>query len=216
MATSATSAAATMQQPSPGLSLSISATPAVAVAPSTRSLGGMVKPSPPRPFDAPGSAEIRELTPEHPMVRLNTRQSAVGSLLVTGATTVVWESSERVTGSESISGAIEGTVVFTSGNRPLVCLADGRVLLTLRHVSQLRRALIFGEEANALAVQLYGGVLGLPPSGPGLRNVLLVSRVGRQLELRSDPMPISIACDDIPKVFGFKMSVSFPSANERL
>lgn len=203
-----------MQLPSSGLSLSFSATSTIAVTPSYGSRSGIAEPSPARPFNAPGTTDVRELTRGHPMVRLNARQSAVGTLVVTGATTVVWESSEWVTGSHSISGVTAGAVVSTPGNRPLVCLSDGQVMIALRHVSRLRRALLFSEEPAALGVQLYGGVLGLPAPGPGLRNMLMVSRVGRQLELRSESMSLSVSCEDIPDAFGFKMSVSLLPSHE--
>lgn len=168
----------------------------------------------PQPFDAPRTAEIHELTPKQPLVRLNALQSAVGTLIVTGITTLVWESVEGATGSESISGATLGAGVSTRGNRPLVCFSEGRGLLALRHLGLLRRALFFGEEAAEIGVQLHRDTLGLQLPAPGLRNVLLISRVGRQIELRSDAMPISMDIESIPEAFGFKMSANVPHSNE--
>lgn len=163
-------------------------------------------------FEAPDTSAVRELTRGTPMVRLNSRQSAIGTLIVTGSTTILWESVEGITGSESATnGSFEGQQIPTPGNRPLVTLTDGAGLIALRHVRLFRRALFFGPTNSELGVQLYGGpVILVPTPGDGLRNILLVSRVGYKLELRADPVPAVVDDHQLQKLFGFKISAALP------
>lgn len=146
------------------------------------------------------------------MVRLDSRQSAIGTLIVTGATAVLWESVEGVTGSESVANrSFEGQQIPTPGNRPLATLTDGAGLIALRHIKLFRRALFFGPANSEFGVQLYGGsVILVPNPGDGLRNILLVSRVGHKLELRADPVPAVVDDHQLRKLFGFKMSAALP------
>ncbi|WIB35028.1 hypothetical protein [Curtobacterium sp. MCJR17_043] len=72
-----------------------------------------------------------------------------GALRITGSTSVAWESVDRVVGATTVDGATAGRAVQTSGNRPLVGY-DGRdVLVSLRHVRDLRRALVMCRGAGA-------------------------------------------------------------------
>ncbi|GAA4366592.1 hypothetical protein [Paeniglutamicibacter cryotolerans] len=163
------------------------------------------------PFPAPTAAEVHELTATLPMVRLNARQSAIGSLSLISRGTLVWESRTGITGSASSNGTMLGRYVPTAGNRPLVDLEAGRGLIALRHVAQLRRALFICAPDTELSIALYDGLsFALPKPAPGRRNVLLLTRVGHLLELRSDPAPSDL--DDAPiwGAFGFKMSVPLP------
>lgn len=145
------------------------------------------------------------------MVRLNPRQSAIGSLALLGTGTLVWESRTGISGATAHHGAMLGRYVPTAGNRPLAELEPGRGLIALRHLAQLRRALFICTPGTELTVALYDGVsISLPKTDPGERNVLLLTRVGNQLELRSDPAPSDLADASVWGAFGFKMSVSLP------
>ncbi|WP_345154136.1 hypothetical protein [Arthrobacter ginkgonis] len=144
------------------------------------------------------------------MVRLNARQSSIGSLTVTGATTLVWESSDFITGTRRADGLGAGRQVTTAGNRPLVCFHEGQALLALRHVRKLRRALFVSADDSPLVVRLYGGSSVVVPPEAGCRSVLLVSRIGSVLELRSDPAPNGHDDESLWRAFGFRMSVELP------
>lgn len=195
---------------SPGLSLG---------APPVEAIGRHAPPSvtPPAvpelltPFPAPTATEVHELTEALPMVRLNARQSGIGSLSLIGTGTIAWESRTGMTGSASHHGTMLGRFIPTAGNRPLVELDAGRGLIALRHLAQLRRALFICAPDTELSIALYDGLsVALPKPAPGRRNVLLLTRVGNLLELRSDPAPADL--DDAPiwGAFGFKMSVPLP------
>lgn len=145
------------------------------------------------------------------MVRLNARQSAIGSLSLIGSGTIVWESRTGITGSATHDGTTLGRYVPTRGNRPLVEFDAGRGLIALRHVAQLRRVLFICTPNTALSIQLYDGIsLALPALGAAQRNILLITRVGNLLELRSDPAPSDLSDAPIWGAFGFTMSVPLP------
>jgi hypothetical protein len=88
---------------------------------------------------------------------------------------------------------------------------DGEALIALRHLKEFRRALFVGPDDAPLAVRLYGGASVVLPPEPGHRNVLLVSRIGSVLELRSDPVPAGAPEDALWHAFGFRMSVALPA-----
>ena len=161
-------------------------------------------------FPAPTTTDLHELTANSPLVRLNARQSAIGSLTVTGATTLVWESSDFITGARSADGLEVGRQVTTAGNRPLACFHEDQALIALRHVKNLRRALFVSADDSPLAIRLYGGSSVVVPPEAGYRSVLLVSRIGSVLELRSDPAPNGHDDESLWRAFGFRMSVELP------
>ncbi|MCG2620711.1 hypothetical protein LVY72_02160 [Arthrobacter sp. I2-34] len=165
----------------------------------------------PQLFPAPDTSQLHELTRARPLVRLNPRQSAVGSLRVAGATSAVWESSTRITGALTRDGQGTGRPVPTAGNRPLVDFEDGEALIALRHLKEFRRALFVGADDAPLAVRVYGGASVVLPPETGHRNVLLVSRIGSVLELRSDPVPAGAPAEALWQAFGFRMSVALPA-----
>ncbi len=84
------------------------------------------------------------LTPEQPMVTLDRRQSAIGSLAVDlapyGRVNGVWELIDGTAGTVSEQGGITTSPEF--GRRSLVQVQHGRLLVGLRHVHQLRRLLV--------------------------------------------------------------------------
>ncbi|MFD1213622.1 hypothetical protein ACFQ36_16410, partial [Arthrobacter sp. GCM10027362] len=164
-----------------------------------------------RLFPAPSTDQLHELTRTRPLVRLNPRQSAVGSLRVSGAVSIAWESSGRITGAATADGRKAGRPVPTTGNRPLVDLEDGEALIALRHLKEFRRALFIAPPDAPLAVRLYGGASVVLPPEHDHRNVLLVSRIGPVLELRTDPAPAEAADVALWQAFGFRMSVALPA-----
>lgn len=159
------------------------------------------------PFPAPDPGAVRVLGAEEPVARIDRRRSAVGALRITGATSVAWESVDRVVGATTVDGATAGRTVQTAGNRPLVGY-DGRdVLAALRHVRQLRRALVMARGSERLVVALYDGTTLAVESGDAHTfTILALSVVDGELELRAEPFPRASHDGDVFAAFGFVLS----------
>jgi hypothetical protein len=141
------------------------------------------------------------------MIRLDRRQSAIGSLLVTGATSAAWEGSDRVTGAMTVDGAVSGTSIKCSGNRPLIGYVDGTAAVALRHIRELRRALFIGERSAALTVEIFdGGTVTLPAAGGELRYILSLTAIDGVIELRAEPVPPGADAAFLWQEFGFSMT----------
>jgi hypothetical protein len=168
------------------------------------------------PFAAPTIDEVRELGEDEPVVRLNARESAIGSLIVTGATFAAWEDPERVTGSVTASGGTAGSPVTTSGNRPLIGFDDADALVALRHVSQLRRAMFIGRGPEPFGVQIFdGATIIIAPGDTSRMFVLYMMRVGNLLELRAEPVDRSASDESVLKQFGFTLTPYLPPRESR-
>lgn len=160
-----------------------------------------------RPFPAPDPQDVRVLGPDHPVVRIDRRRSAVGALRVTGATSAAWETTDWTVGAETVDGAEAGRAFRTTGNRPLVGFDDGAVLVSLRHVRQLRRALVMGRGTERLVVALHDGTtLAVDPGDADTTTLLALSVVDGELELRAEPFPRSSHDGDVFAAFGFVLS----------
>ncbi|WP_144758362.1 hypothetical protein [Curtobacterium sp. 9128] len=161
----------------------------------------------PTPFPAPRPQDVRVLGTEDPVVRLDRRQSAVGVLRVSGATSVVWESEDHVVGAETVEGARAGRDVPTSGNRPLVGFHDGDVLVSLRHVRELRRALVMARGDDRPVVTLQDGTtIAIEAGSADVIPVLALSVIDGALELRAEPFPRASHDGDVFAAFGFVLS----------
>ena len=159
------------------------------------------------PFPAPTIDDVRELGGSEPVLRLNARESAVGSLIVSGADVAVWEDADRVTGLARASGDTAGTPVTTSGNRPLVGFDEDDALVSLRHVQELRRALFVARGPHTLGVQIFDGATVTTARGDDSRMfVLHLLRIGNLLELRAEPVDRTASDDTILKQFGFTLT----------
>ena len=160
-----------------------------------------------RLFPAPDFGSVRELGEANPVVRLNARQSAVGSLLVAGVRSVAWEDQQFTTGAQHSEGHKAGTPVVTPGNRPLAGVQDGAGIVSLRHVRLLRRALFVAGE-SPLTVGVFDGAAAAVAArnDAGLRSVLYVVRVGAVLELRAEFVPADASDAAIWAIFGFTMT----------
>jgi hypothetical protein len=161
-----------------------------------------------RLFPAPAFGGVRQLGEANPLVRLNARQSAIGSLLVTGARSVAWEDRHLTTGAHHADGHLAGTPVSTPGNRPLVGIQDSSGVVSLRHVRLLRRALFIAGEAP-LTIGVFDGAAAAvaPRDEGGLRSVLYVSRFGAVLELRAESVPLDASDATVWAIFGFTMTI---------
>ena len=164
------------------------------------------RPSRPAPFPAPDVTDVRELSRDQPVVRLSPRRSAIGTLVVTGGVHAVWESTELVDGAAFSTGQRMGDVVTTSGNRPLVAFDGDEVLVTLRHVRELRRALVVAGDGAWLQVELPGDRrLSVDPAEPGERVALAMLVVDGLLELRRVTLPDTLTPPLVHQRFGYSI-----------
>ena len=159
-------------------------------------------------FPAPAFGSVRQLDEANPVVRLDARQSAIGSLLVVGARSVTWEDTHRTTGARHTEGHRAGTPVITPGNRPLADMQDSSGIISLRHVRLLRRALFIAGE-TPLTIGVFDGAAAAvaPRNDDGLRTVLYVSRIGAVLELRAEYVPAVADDPTVWAMFGFTMTI---------
>ncbi|WP_138444779.1 hypothetical protein [Sinomonas susongensis] len=165
-------------------------------------------PPEPRLYPAPGFGVLPQLTERDAVVRLNPRQSAIGSLFVTGSRGTAWEDNMRVTGAQSVHREQIGTILQTAGGRPLVGYVNRDAVVALRHVRELRRAL-FIAGSGALAVQTYDGSTAAVAGSlaQGQRTVLTLLRIGSVLELRAESVPGEWDDGEIWREFGFTMTI---------
>ncbi len=164
-------------------------------------------------FKAPGIAEVFELNLDERVLRLSPLESAVGTMVIGGSTAVAWESVRHVTGGQTVDGHKAGSPVMTSGNRELVAYQGRDVLITLRHVRELRRAIFINRSSAAMGVRLLTGqTVALPPAADGTQIVLLVHRVGNVLELRAEPVPHDWPDNTIWQEFDFSMTHKAPAS----
>lgn len=129
--------------------------------------------------DKPCAAGTTVLVAGAPVVRLNARQSAIGSLSVSGATAFAWETASRATGTESGAGAARMPV---HANRPLVERVGADVIVGLRHVHKLRR-LILSADTGRITATLPSGAQIIVDSRDG-QDVLHLSVIGSVIEAR--------------------------------
>lgn len=141
-----------------------------------------------------------------PVVRLNARQSGIGTLLVHGARSTAWEDIDQATGAENMHGETAGVASPTAGNRKLVAFHDGSAAIALRHVKRFRRAIFIAQD-EPLVVSLFGGAaLAVSPNtSDGKSAVLYISRIDNLLELRAEYVE---AANDLAiwAAFGFTMT----------
>jgi hypothetical protein len=161
-----------------------------------------------RLYPAPAFGTRAQLSARDAVVRLTPRQSAIGSLFVTGARGTAWEDANRITGAQSVHREQIGTAIQTAGGRPLVGYVNRDVVVVLRHVRQLRRAL-FIAAGGPLTVQTFDGAAAAIPGslGEGRRTVLTLTRIGSVLELRAESVPDGWDDGQIWREFGFSMTI---------
>lgn len=196
--------------PAGGLDLGRSGASSTAAPGAPAATGGAV----PRPvaraallFDAPGIADVTELGAKTPVLRLSALQSAVGTLLVTGTSTIVWESTERVTGALTVDGHESGSPVQTSGHRPLLDYDESDACVALRHVRELRRALFIARGPAPIGVRIFdGATVTVSPGDDTHLNVLHLLRIDNVVELRAESIDKETPDESIWQQFGFVMT----------
>jgi hypothetical protein len=137
------------------------------------------------------------LSLEEPSVRLSRVQSALGSMLISGAEAFAWEGTDGFGGLVLADGS-ESTAPMYS-NRRLVEFHKGELVVGLRHFRNLRR-LIVGTRQGILKARIYDESEVITDGGLG-SNALLISKVGDQLEFRLE----KINSVDLLGIFGVKV-----------
>jgi hypothetical protein len=161
-----------------------------------------------RLYPAPAFGELHQLAEGAAVVRLNPRQSGIGSLFVTGARGTAWEGEDRTTGAQSVHREQIGTPIPTPGNRPLVGFVNRDAVVVLRHVRRLRRALFIGAGGTMTVQTFDGSAIAVQGTlGPGQRTVLTATRIGALLELRAESVPEDWDDGEIWREFAFTMTV---------
>lgn len=142
-----------------------------------------------------------ELSLESPVVRLDFRQSGIGSLVIKGAQAFAWETTDMQGGLQVCVAANSSAVAPPSfGNRKLAEFVGDDVIIGLRHAANLRR-IVVASQVNDLKLTMYDGSVIYMPSDGG-KNVMLISRVGHELEVRLE----KVDSIDICEVFSIKVS----------
>lgn len=122
---------------------------------------------------------------EHPVVRLNTRQSAIGSIVIEGADNLGWEAQ----GQSGLVSAANPTAnqAPSFGNRKLVEFYKSEVVIGLRHVNKLRRVIVGNSQGGVLKLELLDGAVILLDTENG-KNVLTIYRLNNVLEIRAEKL----------------------------
>jgi hypothetical protein len=140
------------------------------------------------------------------VVRLNSRQAGIGTLLVSGAQSTAWQGTDLTTGAECLNGQEMGTTIFTRGNRPLVAFHEGSVAVALRHLQHLQRAIFIAAQAPLIVRLFDGAAVAVPPAKSRDEvAVLYLSRIAELIELRAE----YVANADYERIwadFGFRMT----------
>lgn len=142
-----------------------------------------------------------ELSLDSPVIRLDFRQSGIGSLVIEGAQAFAWETADRQGGLQVIGG--EGSTDIkppSVGNRPLAEFQDEDIVIGLRHADKIRR-IVIASQTSDLKVRMYDGSEIFMPSDGG-NNVLLLTRIGHEIECRME----KIDSIELLDVFAIKIS----------
>ena len=137
------------------------------------------------------------LSLEEPSVLLSKAQSAIGSLVISGAEAFAWEGTDGF-GGLVLDDGTESKAPMHS-NRRLVEFHKGDLVVGLRHFRNLRR-LIVGTRSGMLRARLYDESEIIADGALGA-NALLISRTGNQLEFRLE----KINSVDLIRVFGIQV-----------
>jgi hypothetical protein len=142
-----------------------------------------------------------ELSLDKPVVRLDSRQSGIGSLVIYGAQAFAWETKDMQGGLQvSLSENSSDIDPPTFGNRKLAEFVGDEVVIGLRHAHKLRR-LVVASQVSDLKLTMYDGSEIYMPSDGG-NNVMLISRIGHEIEVRMEKVDTL----EIWDVFSIKLS----------
>lgn len=135
------------------------------------------------------------LTVDAPVVRLNRRQSAVGSLVVEGAQMFAWDAEGR-TGCETLTAPDDSIPKF--GNRKLFEFHKNLFIFNLKYFKSLRRVVVWSND-GVVKLHVNDGFVVTLDSSQG-KNVFYISCVGDEVEVRLE----TVVNDDVVSTFGLK------------
>lgn len=142
-----------------------------------------------------------ELSLENPAIRLDSRQSGIGSLIIEGAQAFAWETVSGHGGLQINKGTASSAVEPPSfGRRKVAEFINDEIIVGLRHGSNLRRLIVASSNDN-LRLKLHDKSEIFMPVDAG-NNVMLISRIGHEFEIRME----KIDTHDIVGTFSVKMS----------
>lgn len=118
---------------------------------------------------------------ENPVVRLNNRQSAIGSLTIDGATKFAWNA-DGLHGTETLTQ--EDVHIPRYNNRKIIQFYKSSVVIGMRHFKKLRRVVVWGNVKD-LVLKTHDGIV-LTVRSDGGNNALYLSRVGNEIEIRCE------------------------------
>jgi len=132
--------------------------------------------------EKPALESTTVLTNENPVVRLDARQSAIGSIQFDNADHFGWESGK-------LSGMVYADDSNTNNmpsfsNRKLAEFYKGKLVLGLRHAKELRR-IIVGASSGVMKMTMPNGNTVVTDTEDGYK-VLHISRIGNILEIRME------------------------------
>lgn len=133
-------------------------------------------------YEVPTLHENFNLAPSSPVVRLSKRSSAIGSLFISGANIICWQTADSQ-GTQAVSDQADARIPVNAG-RPLVEGYKGAAVIGLRHFRQLRRLLIEGAESLTVETATGGKINVVQVDGQPVRLSML--RLDGVLELRRE------------------------------
>lgn len=133
-------------------------------------------------FEVPTLRENFNLAPKSPAVRLSKRSSAIGSLFISGANVICWQTASAQ-GIQAVGDEADARIPVNAG-RPLVEGYKGAAVIGLRHFRQLRRVLIEGSGPLTVETATGGKITVEQVDGQPVR--LSVLRLDGILELRRE------------------------------
>ncbi len=138
-----------------------------------------------------------EMSLNNPVIRLDYRQSAIGSMVIRNAEAFAWEMDDLLSGLQvNGSGASTSIAPRSFNNRKIAEFIDDEIILNLRHGKFLRR-FVAASTKNDLFIELYDGSEIFIPMENG-KNAMLMYRVGNEFEIRLE----RIESTDLLNVFG--------------
>lgn len=120
---------------------------------------------------------------ENPVIRLNARQSAIGSLEILNANSFAWDTG-TFSGVETVSEHSSVMPVFA--NRKLIEFYKGEIIVGLRHFHALKRVIV-STNSGIMEIKLYDGSSLIVDSNNGA-NVVYISRIKNILEVRVEKL----------------------------
>ena len=136
----------------------------------------------------PAVVGVHRLKDENDACRFNPRQSAIGSLVIENARVAAWQLNDGTSGFIYPHGETEteepGTTPAEFLKRPLVQFHEGKLVVGLRHIRNLKRLIIVPKNGETMKAETVGGTGVIMDYEPF--TVLYISLIDRVLEFRKE------------------------------